>query len=787
MFGENEPQKNMKQFLYTLSIIHLVLILGVKSITAQESPFGPEEKFDRHNLKNWAQLLPDSILLSEPDGDTFDKEFFDEHGWRSGRIVGGTNANIQDYPWHVALLSATGTQYCAGTILSEYWILTAAHCGTPNRIRAGVTNRTDNTGQDRFIVQKINHPDYTPYKNDISLILLQSPLDLSGPNVKAIPIITQAHAADGYTDAGVMAVITGWGALYQGGPSSNILQVAELPIVSNEDAVNLGGYNPGQITPDMLCAGYLGVGGVDACQGDSGGPLVVPDPGSPLGYSVAGVTSWGIGCAQPLYPGVWARVSYFESWIAGHTGLSWNGPITLPNPSSFTAVAQNTHTVNLNWTPNQNNNEVLLVWSDTYLIGSPAEGETYNPGDVLPGGGTVLYRGNDVSFVHEGLTPATQYYYKIWSYSPAYEYSIGKVASAITGCILFTLPFTETFEDNSGSRNCWTQIQEVGTKWWTFTTGAGGGSITTARSGVRNARFTSSSGGPWITKLVSPVINMNNWEEVTLSFWYGQQVWSGDQNHLRLYYRTSPQSPWIQIGNTYTDNISVWTQVQNIILPDPSPTYQIAFEGIDRWGYANVIDDVEITGTWTGPPAEVWLQNIEVGENDEDCFAAYVTLYVAGNNDTFEVQPGGSATLVSGSNIIIYNGTHVYEGGYLHAYIDTEGDFCTNTQAMMVAVTNSVSDPDDNFSFKPKSPAIVNDKVILFPNPANDKLTVRFPSLRDTNYRVELISLVGETISLAQTSDNIEFIYDLSGLAPGLYFVRVSSHDFSTVEKFIKR
>jgi len=778
----------MKKILYSLTAISLILNFGANSVSSQDLPFGSEEKFEKHNLKNWDQLLPDSMAQQAYESDKFDKVFFDEHGWRSGRIVGGTNANIQDYPWHVALLSSTGSQYCAGTVLSEFWILTAAHCGTPHRIRAGVTNRTDNTGQDRFIVQKINHPNYTPFQNDISLIRLQTPLDLSGPNVKAIPIITQAHAADGYTDAGVMAVITGWGALYQGGPSTNILQVAELPIVSNEDAVNLGGYNPGQITPDMLCAGYLGVGGVDACQGDSGGPLVVPDPGSPLGYSVAGVTSWGIGCAQPLYPGVWARVSYFESWIAGHTGLSWNGPVTLPNPLNFTAVAQNTQAVNLSWTPNQNNNEVLLVWSNTFLIGSPVDGEIYNAGDVLPGGGTVLFRGNNVSFFHDGLTPATQYYYKIWSYSPTYGYSIGKVTSAITDCIVFTLPFTETFEDNSGSRNCWSQIQETGTKWWTFTSGAGGGAITTARTGIKNARFTGSSGGPWVTKLVSPVLNLKNWENVTLSFWYGQQVWSGDQNHLRIYYRTASGNPWIQIGNTFTANVSSWTQVQNIVLPNPSSAYQIAFEGIDNWGYPNVIDDVVITGTWIGPPAEVFLQNINVGGNDVDCFAASSTLHVAGNGSTFEVSPGGSAYLVAGNSIIMYDGTRVYEGGYLLAQIDLAGNFCSNYLAMTLASSSTGNETYGSSQSENRTSGLKDDGLHLFPNPATDKLTLRLPSSStNANYNIKLISLLGESVSLVQTALNAELVFDLTGLPPGLYFLQVSSNDFSRVEKFIKR
>ena len=114
---------------------------------------------------------------------------------------------------------------------------------------------------------------------------------------------------DGLTSPKKKAIIIGWGALSEGGGGSRLLMHAEVDIISNAEANQSYG---GDVTENMIAAGLL-QGGVDACQGDSGGPFVVKDPN--LNLVLAGATSWGIGCARPRYPGIYANLAVLGDWV----------------------------------------------------------------------------------------------------------------------------------------------------------------------------------------------------------------------------------------------------------------------------------------------------------------------------------------------------------------------------------------------------------------------------------------------------------------------------------------
>jgi secreted trypsin-like serine protease len=251
---------------------------------------------------------------------------------REPRIVGGANAGIGEYPWQVRLsIYEAGNYYlCGGTLIDPQWVLTAGHCVTesggsisaPGYVDVYVDNydRTDSWYQHRSVIQVIRHPSYNDgtLDNDIALLRLDTPVTIgdgtNSPYTKtaAIPLVPATIG----NLASVNAWVTGWGRTTEGGSSTNILQKVQLPIIENSVCNDINHYN-GEITSNMMCAGF-DAGGKDTCQGDSGGPLVVWNTGTGQ-WNLAGIISWGYGCAQPYTPGVYTRVSQYVSWIYSYT------------------------------------------------------------------------------------------------------------------------------------------------------------------------------------------------------------------------------------------------------------------------------------------------------------------------------------------------------------------------------------------------------------------------------------------------------------------------------------
>jgi len=217
------------------------------------------------------------------------------------QIVNGRPAPTCAWPWQIHLGG------CGATLISPEWVMSAAHCGSPRTAYAGLHNRsTTSDGQTRNVVELFRHPGYasSPTRNDLLLLKVDPPFDFGD-------CVSSACLPTADVPVGSKCFITGWGTLSSGGSRPDILQEAVVDIKSNPEC--LEAYGAGQITDDMLCANGDNNGQTtDACQGDSGGPLVCEEDGK---WTLHGATSWGYGCADPRYPGVWARVNANMDWV----------------------------------------------------------------------------------------------------------------------------------------------------------------------------------------------------------------------------------------------------------------------------------------------------------------------------------------------------------------------------------------------------------------------------------------------------------------------------------------
>ncbi|XP_053906502.1 transmembrane protease serine 9 isoform X2 [Cuculus canorus] len=284
---------------------------------------------------------------------------------KPSKIVGGTDASSGEIPWQVSL-KEDSMHFCGATIIGDRWLLSAAHCFNetePGEIEAyvGTTslNGTDGTAVRVNVTRVIQHPLFNPIflDFDVALLELERPLVFN----KYIQPICLPLAGQKFP-VGKKCIISGWGDLQEGNVTKpEILQKASVGIIDQKICDFLYNFS---LTDRMICAGFL-EGKVDSCQGDSGGPLACEV--TPGVFYLAGIVSWGIGCAQAMKPGVYSRITKLKDWILATisqvpslgTGTPSSSAITgtpaatilVRQPSTTAAIPTNRTTLAVETTP----------------------------------------------------------------------------------------------------------------------------------------------------------------------------------------------------------------------------------------------------------------------------------------------------------------------------------------------------------------------------------------------------------------------------------------------------
>ncbi|XP_068244022.1 phenoloxidase-activating factor 1-like [Palaemon carinicauda] len=260
------------------------------------------------------------------------------------RIVGGNITSPGDYPWMAVFgykdIGTDDIEYlCAGSVINDRYILTAAHCVSPQLLsvksleviglgdwdlkqfgkdcQATLTGNicadpSVNVTHEEIII----HPNYTKrgfQSDDIALIRLSRKIDISGVFIHPVCLPPQGLSARNAMIRSATerpeAVVTGWGMTENGTTSDRLLQV----IVPYVEKIDCNTTFSGTIFEEQLCMG--GERGKDSCGGDSGGPLILGGPSGPP-YLQVGVVSYGsTSCGLQSVPGIYTDVTFYRDWI----------------------------------------------------------------------------------------------------------------------------------------------------------------------------------------------------------------------------------------------------------------------------------------------------------------------------------------------------------------------------------------------------------------------------------------------------------------------------------------
>ncbi|MGH0126663.1 UNVERIFIED_CONTAM: hypothetical protein FKN15_021185 [Acipenser sinensis] len=265
------------------------------------------------------------------------------------RIVGGRNAELGFFPWQALIMVEDLSRvpedkwFGSGALLSESWVLTAAHILRSQRrdstvvpvskehvtVYLGLHDVRNKRDAVNLTVEKIIlHEDFDPwnYNNDIALVKLKEKVSM---NPWVMPVCLPPVGQDSADpEPHTLGLVAGWGISNPNvsmdnavssdlGMVSDVLQYVKLPVVLHSECktsyeLRSGNYN---ITDNMFCAGFY-EGGKDTCLGDSGGAFVMEDPQSKR-WVAQGLVSWGgpEECGSQRVYGVYTKVSKYTEWL----------------------------------------------------------------------------------------------------------------------------------------------------------------------------------------------------------------------------------------------------------------------------------------------------------------------------------------------------------------------------------------------------------------------------------------------------------------------------------------
>ena len=527
--------------------------------------------------------------------------------------------------------------------------------------------------------------------------------------------------------------------------------------------------------------------------------------------------------------------------------------LSCPTPTNLVATNLTTNSADINWMPGGEESDWILEYKE-------AADTAWT---------TVTVSGSSTYFLN-GLESGATYQVRLQAVCGTDDQSLWTSTLFTIPCDAFTtFPYTEDFEHNGALPECWSQEHVIDMINWTVENGTQSSTgIENAHSGNYNAFFYSENYYGSTTRLVSPIFDLTGMTNPYLSYWYAQKPWGNSQDHLSVYYRTSPTSEW-QMLVIYASAANEWT-MDSIALPNPTATYQIAFTGDAAEGYGIVLDDITIgeanviaepcetpellgveeSGITQTSAVAAWELNHSVSTWNVQYKAAadanwtesisnhpWYNLNGLTPNTTYQVRvqancgngnvsewtaivtfttlpedtpiPCETPTGLTSTNVEnhaisitwdanaevsswniryrVANGDWTIQTSSTNSYTisDLEGLTTYVIQVQANCGDDGLSEWSNSIAAQTTNVGIVNyleNSIVLFPNPANDVINVQ--SSRFKVQSVEVTDVYGKSINTVHVTDNPTRI-NVSGLANGMYFVRVTTDEGVATKPFI--
>ena len=328
--------------------------------------------------------------------------------------------------------------------------------------------------------------------------------------------------------------------------------------------------------------------------------------------------------------------------------------------------------------------------------------------------------------------------------------------------------YSTGFENGGTMPSGWTISYESGSVDWIAYDGSSAGTPSSAHSGDHNALYYYASLDGYTSKLVTPEIDFgDNDVNPEIKFWHAMADNAGNQDELRIYYKTSAGGLW-NLVETYTSNTPAWT-LRTLDLPNVNSTYYIAFEGKALNGYGVCVDDVTVSGTDPLCYTDLYLENLTYVSTERRTYRASNDIYISNTGGVFTIEgdgsSGGRIALAAGTSITLKPGFHAKEGSKFSAILD--------------------ADPCNIFIDFSKIPALEEPPVYinpfagiiptvrLYPNPTNGIFNLEFTGDIKDFQKLEIRSLIGEKVFVADYFTGEKIAIDISSRTTGIYIVNL--------------